>query len=230
MNTPVHARPELESSWLEAVGDCLNSARMAELKSFLRNSIANGKQIHPHPSQFFAALNKTRLGDVRVVVIGQDPYHGPGQAHGFSFSVPPGVAQPPSLQNILKEMSTDLGLTRPRTGCLEPWANQGVLLLNSVLSVEQGKPASHANHGWEEFTDRIVSAVNSRPNKVVFVLWGAYAQRKGALVDKTRHLVIESAHPSPFSAHRGFFGSKPFSRINRFLEQSGSQPIDWQLE
>jgi uracil-DNA glycosylase len=166
---------------------------------------------------------------VRVVILGQDPYHGEGQAHGLCFSVQPGVRTPPSLVNIYKEMQEDLGIPPARHGFLEHWAKQGVLLLNSVLTVEMGRAASHQGRGWERFTDAVIRAVNEQEKPVVFILWGSYAQKKAAFVDRDRHLVLRSAHPSPLSAHNGFLGSRPFSKANAFLEQHGRQPIDWQL-
>jgi uracil-DNA glycosylase len=225
----MRARHRLDPSWMAVAGDIVEGPRMAALKSFLEAELAAGKRIHPLPGRFFAALNRTPLPSVKVVVLGQDPYHGPGQAHGFSFSVPDGVPHPPSLRNIFTELAADTGTSIPRSGCLEPWADQGVLLLNSVLSVEERMPASHANQGWEEFTDCIVRAVNDRPGHVAFVLWGSYAQRKAAFVDRRRHLIVSSVHPSPLSASRGFHGSRPFSKVNTFLKLHSIPEIDWNL-
>lgn len=200
---------------------------MARLKSFLSAERELGKTIYPKPSEWFAALNMTTLDQVRVVILGQDPYHGAGQAHGLCFSVREGVTPPPSLLNIYKEIKTDLGREPPRSGNLEHWAQQGVLLLNSVLTVEANQAASHAGKGWEQFTDAVVREVNALPYPVVFMLWGNYAQKKASVVDAQKHHIIKSAHPSPLSAHNGFFGSRPFSRTNDFLVGHGKQEIEW---
>ena len=202
---------------------------MADLKAFLAAERAAGKLIYPRASEWFHALDATPLDQVRVVILGQDPYHGEGQAHGLCFSVREGVRPPPSLVNIYKELQSDLGLVPPRHGNLESWTTQGVLLLNSVLTVEAGLAASHAGKGWERFTDAVVREVNALPNPVVFILWGNYAQKKAGFVDATRHCVIKSAHPSPLSAHNGFFGSKPFSLANEFMIDKGIQAVDWTL-
>lgn len=206
---------------------------MADLRAFLLAQKAQGKRIFPRGSEIFRALDLTPLDKVRVVILGQDPYHGEGQAHGLCFSVQRGVRPPPSLVNIFKEMKTDLGLDPPRHGNLTHWAEQGVLLLNSVLTVEMGQAASHQGRGWEKFTDAVIALVARQERPVVFILWGAYAQKKAAFVKDVgqggRHLVIRSAHPSPLSAHNGFFGSRPFSRANAFLEAHGEPPIDWRL-
>lgn len=202
---------------------------MARLRAFLMAERAAGKVIHPPPDQWFAALDATPPEAVRVVILGQDPYHGPGQAHGLAFSVAPGVRVPPSLANIYKELDSDLGIPPARHGCLMPWAEQGVLLLNSVLTVESGQAASHHGRGWEALTDAVVAHVAARDMPAVFILWGAHAQKKAARVDLSRHLVIASAHPSPLSAHSGFFGSRPFSRTNAYLEAQSLRPIDWAL-
>jgi uracil-DNA glycosylase len=182
----------------------------------------------PHPD-VFAALHLTPYADTRVLILGQDPYHGPKQAHGLCFSVPEGIAVPPSLANIHRELADDLGVPVPRHGSLEAWARQGVLLLNATLTVRAGQAGSHQGKGWEIFTDEVISAVDAKPEHVVFVLWGSYARKKRALVDASRHTIIESPHPSPLSAHNGFFGSKPFSRANAALVAHGQQPIDWTL-
>jgi uracil-DNA glycosylase len=202
---------------------------MAALKEFLVAERNKGKRIFPKGSEWFHALDVTPLEQVRVVILGQDPYHGEGQAHGLCFSVKPGVRPPPSLINIYKEMKSDLGLEPPPHGNLEAWAKQGVLLLNAVLTVEAGLAASHQGKGWERFTDAVIRLVNDQSWPVVFILWGAYAQRKAAFVDRQRHLVLASAHPSPLSAHNGFFGSRPFSKANEFLIANGQNPIDWDL-
>ncbi len=185
--------------------------------------------VFPPESQVFAALHLTSYADTRVVILGQDPYHGPRQAHGLCFSVQPGVPIPPSLVNIYKELRADLGITPPSHGNLESWARQGVLLLNTTLTVRAGQAASHHGHGWETFTDEVLRIVNAKPQRVVFLLWGSNARKKKSLIDLSRHVVIESAHPSPLSAHNGFFGSRPFSRANAALTEAGLQPIDWAI-
>jgi uracil-DNA glycosylase len=185
--------------------------------------------VYPPPDEVFSALYLTPFADVKVLILGQDPYHGPRQAHGLCFSVRPGIERPPSLVNIFKELQDDLGLRAPNHGCLEGWAQQGVLLLNAVLTVRANNANSHQGKGWEQFTDEIIRTVNDKTDAVVFILWGAYARKKRALIDTTRHIVIESAHPSPLSAHNGFFGSRPFSRANAALIEAGRDPIDWFL-
>ena len=206
---------------------------MATLRAFLIGERDRGKRIFPSGSHWFRALDLTPLEKVRVVILGQDPYHGPGQAHGLCFSVPPDVPPPPSLINIYKELGNDVGMTRPGHGFLEHWARQGVLLLNAVLTVEMGLAASHRERGWERFTDAIIRLVNAKTEPVVFMLWGSYAQKKAAFVDSTdkggRHLVLKAPHPSPLSAHGGFFGCRHFSRANAFLIANGEPPIDWTL-
>jgi uracil-DNA glycosylase len=220
---------KLEDSWKAALSAEFDKPYMAKLKTFLQSEKAAGKRIFPKGSEYFHALDLTPLDKVRVVILGQDPYHGEGQAHGLSFSVPPGVRQPPSLINIYKELQNDLGIPPAPHGFLENWAKQGVLLLNSVLTVTMGQAAAHQGQGWEQFTDAVIRAVNDQPNPAVFILWGAYAQKKAAFVDTSRHLVIKSVHPSPLSAHNGFFGSKPFSKANAFLVSKGYAAIDWKL-
>ncbi len=219
----------LDPSWLEPLRDEFDQPYMAELKRFLSAEREQGKRIFPRPPEWFRALELTPLEKVRVVILGQDPYHGEGQAHGLCFSVQPGVRPPPSLVNIYKELESDLGIAPRRHGFLEHWASQGVLLLNSVLTVEMGRAASHRERGWERFTDRIVAHVNAKRDPVVFMLWGSHAQKKAAFVEGSRHLVLKAAHPSPLSAHSGFFGCKHFSKANAFLEAHGRQPIDWAL-
>lgn len=219
----------LHQSWKAPLLSEFNSDYMAKLKAFLIAEKAGGKKIYPKGSEWFRALDLTPLDKVRVVILGQDPYHGPGQAHGLCFSVKPGVRPPPSLLNIYKELESDLGLPRPRHGFLESWAKQGVLLLNSVLTVEMAKAASHQGKGWERFTDAVIRLINDQPGPVVFLLWGAYAQKKAAFVDTSRHLVLKAAHPSPLSAHNGFLGCKHFSATNAFLTSKGLAPIDWSL-
>jgi uracil-DNA glycosylase len=219
----------LHESWKVPLMAEFSSNYMAALKAFLVAEKAAGKTIYPRGSEWFRALDLTPLGKVRVVILGQDPYHGPGQAHGLCFSVKPGVRPPPSLLNIFKELESDLGLPRPGHGFLEHWAKQGVLLLNSVLTVEIAKAGSHSQKGWENFTDAIIRLVNEKTKPVVFMLWGAYAQKKAAFVDQSRHLVLKAAHPSPLSAHNGFLGCRHFSKANAFLTSHGLSPIDWSL-
>lgn len=217
----------LEPGWKQVLQGEFGKPYMIELREFLKQEIAAGQLVYPRPANWFAAFDHTPFDRVKVVILGQDPYHGAGQAHGLSFSVPPGVPPPPSLLNIYKELKTDLGQPRPQHGNLTRWADQGVLLLNSVLTVRDGQAASHQKRGWELFTDAAVRALNERREHLVFVLWGAYAQKKGQFIDRQRHLVIEGVHPSPLSASRGFFGSRPFSRCNDYLIVQGEAPIDW---
>ena len=219
----------LHQSWLEPLSGEFSEGYMAELRRFLVAERERGKRIFPRGSEWFRALDLTPLDQVRVVILGQDPYHGAGQAHGLCFSVQPGVQPPPSLVNIFKELESDLGIKPARHGFLEHWAKQGVLLLNSVLTVEMGRAASHRDRGWERFTDAIIRQVNERPDPVVFMLWGSYAQKKAAFVDTSRHLVLKAPHPSPLSAHSGFLGCRHFSKANAFLESRGVKPIDWAL-
>ena len=228
-----HMSVKLHESWLAPLQQEFDQPYMAELKQFLLAEREAGKRIFPPGPHGFRALDLTPLDEVKVVILGQDPYHGPGQAHGLCFSVPDGVRPPPSLVNIYKELESDLGIRRPAHGFLEHWARQGVLLLNSVLTVEMGLAASHRERGWEKFTDAIIRLINDRREPVVFMLWGSYAQKKAAFVDSTdrggRHLVLRAAHPSPLSAHNGFFGCRHFSRANAFLAAQGLPPIDWSL-
>jgi uracil-DNA glycosylase len=220
---------QLHPSWQAIIGQEFNQPYMQKLRDFLTQEKAGGKIIYPPSPLIFNAFNHTSFEQVRVVIVGQDPYHGDGQAHGLSFSVPVGVKPPPSLANIFKEIHADLGIKMSGKGDLSAWAAQGVLLLNATLTVEQGKAGSHQNRGWERFTDAAIAALNTHRENLVFVLWGGYAQKKGAAIDKKRHLILQSAHPSPLSAHRGFFGNHPFSHINQYLQQHGQAPIDWQL-
>lgn len=220
---------KLEETWKFALEEEFDSPYMADLKKFLVAEKQAGKQIFPKGAEYFRALDLTPLDEVKVVILGQDPYHGAGQAHGLCFSVQPGVRTPPSLVNIYKEMQADLGIAPAKHGFLEHWAEQGVLLLNSVLTVEEGKAAAHQGQGWEKFTDAVIRTVNDECDGVVFILWGAYAQKKAAFVDQERHLVLKSAHPSPLSAHNGFLGSRPFSKTNEYLQSIGKDPVDWQL-
>ena len=229
MSEAAVADVKLDPSWKAALADEFAKPYMQSLKAFLQDRRAQGAHIFPKGSEYFHALDTTPLDKVRVVILGQDPYHGEGQAHGLSFSVRPGVKIPPSLVNIYKELCDDLGIAPARHGFLEHWAKQGVLLLNAVLTVEMGQAGAHAGKGWEAFTDAVIRAVNDQPHPVVFILWGAYAQKKAAFVDPAKHLVIRSAHPSPLSAHNGFLGSKPFSKANAFLEAKGYAPIDWAI-
>ena len=220
---------KLHPSWLDPLQDEFASPYMDDLKRFLLREREAGKCIFPAGPNWFRALDLTPLEEVRVVILGQDPYHGEGQAHGLCFSVPNGVRPPPSLVNIFKELESDLGIPRPGHGFLEHWARQGVLLMNAVLTVEMGQAASHRDRGWERFTDAIIRLVNARPEPVVFMLWGSYAQKKAAFVDQSRHLVLKAPHPSPLSAHSGFLGCRHFSKANAFLEAHGQPPIDWAL-
>ncbi|WP_333573461.1 uracil-DNA glycosylase [Sphingomonas sp.] len=224
---------KLHPSWMAPLEGEFAQPYMAALREYLRAEKAAGKRIFPAGGDWFRALDLTPLEQVRVVILGQDPYHGEGQAHGLCFSVKPGVRVPPSLVNIYKEMETDLGIPRAQHGFLEHWAEQGVLLLNAVLTVEMGRAAAHQGRGWERFTDAVIRLVNARPEPVVFLLWGAHAQKKAAFVDSIekggRHLVLKAPHPSPLSAHSGFFGTRPFSKANAFLESIGQKPIDWAL-
>jgi uracil-DNA glycosylase len=221
--------PQLHASWMAALGDEFEKPHMMNLREFLKAEYLHGATVFPPKNEYFSALNITPLNQVRVVILGQDPYHGAGQAHGLCFSVRQGIALPPSLLNIYKELESDLGVPRAENGCLEKWAEQGVLLLNSVLTVRENQAASHQGRGWELFTDRVIREVAEQRNGVAFVLWGAHAQKKAAFVDRKKHLVLASAHPSPLSAHRGFFGSRPFSKINAYLEAQGQAPISWRL-
>ena len=219
----------VHDSWRGPLGPALDGASMAALEAFLEAEQAAGKRIFPAPADRFRAFDLTPLDRVRVVILGQDPYHGAGQAHGLCFSVQPGVRPPPSLVNIYKELQADLGIARVAHGFLDHWAEQGVLLLNTVLTVEEGQAASHRKRGWEPFTDAVIRLVSAKAEPVVFLLWGAHAQQKAALIDATRHLVLMAAHPSPLSARTGFFGSRPFSQANAFLAAHGRGTIDWAL-
>jgi len=223
------SRVKLEASWKARVGDYLNRPDMELLSEFLRAELRAGKTIYPPPRRIFAALDATPFDEVKVVILGQDPYHGPGQAHGLCFSVLPGVAPPPSLLNIFAEIQRDLCIPRPDHGCLLPWARQGVLLLNAVLTVERGRAGSHQGKGWEGFTDAIVDHLNREREGLVFLLWGSPAQAKGRLVDSRRHRVLKAPHPSPLSAHRGFIGCGHFSSTNQWLMDHGQAQIDWRL-
>lgn len=222
---------QLEPGWLEQLAPEFDLPYMVSLRDFLVAEKAAGKVIYPEGSEYFHALNSTPFDSVKVVILGQDPYHGPNQAHGLCFSVKPGVPEPPSLKNIYKEIQSDLGLSNAefRHGCLEGWASQGVLLLNSVLTVEENHAASHQGKGWEIFTDRVIECLSRREKPCVFLLWGNYAQKKGAVIDRARHRVLTAPHPSPLSAHRGFLGCKHFSQCNSLLEELGETAIDWRV-
>ena len=220
---------KLHECWRVPLAAHFASPQMAALKAFLLAERQAGKAIFPRGSEWFRALDLTPLDQVRVVILGQDPYHGPGQAHGLAFSVRPGVRVPPSLVNIYKELQSDLGIAPARHGFLEHWARQGVLLLNSSLTVEQGQAASHQGRGWEGFTDAVIRLVAAREQPCAFLLWGSHAQKKAAFVDTSRHLVLKAPHPSPLSAHNGFFGCRHFSRTNEWLAAQGQAPIDWAL-
>jgi uracil-DNA glycosylase len=219
----------IDNDWLEAIGGEFKKPYYKELYQFVKKEYSTSL-IFPKPEDIFNAFHFTPLHEVKVVILGQDPYHNDGQAHGLSFSVPRGVDIPASLQNIYKEMHDDIGTYIPDNGNLEKWAKQGVLLLNTVLTVRAHQAASHQGHGWENFTDAVIQAVNKEDRPIVFILWGTPARRKKIMLDNTKHLVLESPHPSPLSAYRGFFGSRPFSQTNEFLIKNGEKPIDWQIE
>jgi uracil-DNA glycosylase len=222
-------RIRLEASWKARVGDWLLRPEMRELSAFLRQRKAAGARIYPPGPRIFGAFEATPFDRVKVVILGQDPYHGPGQAHGLCFSVLPGVPVPPSLQNIFKEINGDLGIPPPDHGCLLPWARQGVLLLNAVLTVEDGRAGAHQGKGWEGFTDHVIETLAREREGLVFLLWGSYAQAKGKVIDSRRHRVLRAPHPSPLSAHRGFLGCGHFSATNQYLAQRGQTPVDWRL-
>lgn len=222
-------QPAIHPLWAEKLESVFATSKMQDLSSFLRERQSSGAKIYPPMRSIFASLDLVPPDEVKVVILGQDPYHGTGQAHGLSFSVQDGVRTPPSLQNMYKELKSDLGIPIPASGNLTRWAEQGVLLLNTLLTVEDGAPLAHKGKGWEQFTDAVIAEVNASAKPTAFILWGAHAQKKGAGIDESRHFVIRSVHPSPLSATRGFFGSKPFSRANTFLEKRGRGAIDWRL-
>ena len=221
--------PELEGSWQARLSEEFDQGYMRSLTKFLYEQNNAGASIYPPAQQIFAAFSATPFDAVKVVILGQDPYHGPGQAHGLSFSVPIDARIPPSLRNIFTEMTNDLGIERPTSGNLDQWARRGVLLLNACLTVEDNKAGAHQGKGWEIFTDRVITELNDNRTNLVFVLWGRKAQEKGRAIDRQRHLVIESPHPSPLSAHSGFYGTKPFSRANNYLQENGITPIEWRI-
>ncbi len=221
---------QLQKGWLEVLKDEFDRAYMKDLKQFLLTEKSAGKSILPNSSLWFNALNSTTFDDVKVVILGQDPYPTKGHAHGLCFSVMPDVKPlPKSLLNINKELLADLNINNSHSGYLQPWADQGVVLLNAVLTVQESNSNSHQGRGWETFTDAVIQAINDRKDSVVFILWGAYAQKKGVHIDESKHYVIKSPHPSPLSAHRGFFGSKPFSKTNEYLSKMNLVSIEWQL-
>jgi len=222
-------QPRIEESWKEALRDEFNAEYFQQLKAFLCDD-KKRYPIYPPGTKIFSAFNFTPFDEVKVVIIGQDPYHGPGQAHGLCFSVPEGIAPPPSLKNIFKEIQSDLGVDPSETGNLENWAAQGVLLLNATLTVRAGQAGSHQNKGWENFTDAVIKNLSVRRKGLVFLLWGSFAQRKAELIDGTRHHILKAPHPSPLSAHRGFFGCRHFSQTNEILKKNGIQEIDWNLK
>jgi uracil-DNA glycosylase len=220
---------KIEAGWKEILKQEFSKPYFLQIVTFLKMEKLAGKIIYPPGSLMFNAFNTTPFDKVKVVILGQDPYHGPGQAHGLSFSVPDGIAQPPSLMNIFKELRTDIGLTPPRNGNLTHWAQQGVLLLNASLTVRANEPMSHAKIGWAEFTDAVISKISDQREHTVFLLWGKFAQEKQALIDETKHCVFKAAHPSPFSADKGFFGCRHFSKTNDYLGKNGIDPLDWKL-
>lgn len=221
--------PELGADWQGYLAEEFQQPYMDELKSFLHEQETQGKLLYPPVNLLFSAFEAAPLKDVKVVILGQDPYHGPGQAHGLSFSVPKGVSIPPSLRNIFKEVSQDLGFPIPNHGCLQNWAQRGVLLLNAVLTVESGVAGAHRGRGWELFTDKVIEIVSHESDGVVFMLWGGYAHKKAPLIDKSKHLVLKSVHPSPLSAYRGFLGCKHFSQANEYLSSKGRGAVDWRV-
>ena len=228
-NAPKDRPPPIHPSWRSYLKDEFSSPAMGRIRSFLADELERGKVIYPHGKNIFSALGHTSFDKLKVVIIGQDPYHGPRQAHGLCFSVRPGVRPPPSLVNIFREQQQDLGITQPPHGCLTSWAGQGVLLLNNVLTVEAGKAGGHRNRGWEEFTDKVVAVINTFKENVVFLLWGSAAQQKGQMIDPLHHHILKAPHPSPLSAHRGFLGCRHFSKTNQILRGVNRTPINWQL-
>ena len=223
------AEPRIEKEWLEVLRSEFDKPYFTELKAFLTEE-KKQYRVYPPGSRIFAAFDYTPFSKVKVVILGQDPYHGDGQAHGLCFSVPDGIALPPSLVNIYKELSTDLGIAVPKSGNLENWAKQGVLLLNATLTVRANQAGSHQRHGWENFTDEVIRQLSTRHTGLVFILWGSYAQAKESLIDTSRHFILKAVHPSPLSVYRGFFGCRHFSKTNEILMRAGKAPVDWKLE
>lgn len=223
------ANIQIEESWKQVLSGEFEKPYFAELRQFLQAEKTAGKTIYPPGSLIFNAFNSTPFDKVRVVILGQDPYHGAGQAHGLCFSVQYGIKPPPSLVNMFKELKDDVGFTIPNHGCLQKWTEQGVFLLNAILTVEANQPASHQKRGWEEFTNATIQKLSKEKNGLIFILWGNFAQQKAVLIDETKHTILKAAHPSPFSAYNGFFGCKHFSKTNEILEQKGEIPIDWQI-
>jgi uracil-DNA glycosylase len=221
-------KDRLPADWKKVLKDVLASPEFAALEEYVAAE-RRRHTVYPSEEDLFSAFRLTPYDEVKVLLLGQDPYHGPGQAHGLAFSVQPGVKPPPSLVNIFKELQSDVGAPKPKDGSLVPWAKQGVLLLNAVLTVREGLANAHEGHGWETFTDAVIQKVSDKPERVVFLLWGSYAQKKEALIDTSRHTILKAPHPSPLSAKRGFFGSKPFSLTNEALKKAGREPIDWAL-
>ena len=228
-NATTSSSVKIHPSWLAVLNDEFEQPYMQALKQFLLSEKQKGKIIYPAANQWFNAFDSTPFENIKVVILGQDPYHGVGQAHGLCFSVQPGIMFPPSLQNIFKEIEADLGIQTPPHGCLQSWAEQGVLLLNATLTVEQGRAGSHQGKGWEQFTDRAIQCINDSREGIVFMLWGSYAQKKGQFINTDKHLVLKSPHPSPLSAHRGFFGCRHFSKANAYLTSRGQEAIDWSV-
>jgi uracil-DNA glycosylase len=229
MEDRIYQDIQIDEEWKNALKSTFLKPSFQHIRAFLRQEIGHGKIIYPPGKQIFNAFNKTPFSQVKVVILGQDPYHGAGQAHGLSFSVPNGVKPPPSLVNIFKELHSDIGMDIPRHGNLESWASQGVFLLNAMLTVESNQPGSHQGIGWQEFTDSAISKLSDQREHIVFMLWGAFAQQKEQLIDASKHLILKAAHPSPFSAYRGFFGCRHFSKANAYLFKHKLKPIDWQL-
>lgn len=229
MASETKVAPKIHDSWKQALAAEFQKPYFAALKDFLLAERKAGKKLFPPGKFIFNAFDSTPFDQVKVVILGQDPYHGPGQAHGLSFSVPEGIMIPPSLLNIYKELETDIGITRPRHGFLQKWADQGVLMLNAILTVRAHEAASHRNKGWELFTDAAIQQLNRERSGLVFMLWGGFAKKKASMIDPGKHLILKASHPSPLSAHRGWFGSKHFSQANAYLQQQGLPAIDWQV-
>lgn len=229
LHQDINDRVKMEAGWKKVLQIEFGRPYMQNLREFLRGELKSRRRIYPNCSEYFSAFNSTPFAKVKVVILGQDPYHGPRQAHGLCFSVHRGEPIPPSLRNIFQELHDDIGCEIPSHGHLQHWADQGVLLLNATLTVEAGKAGSHQGKGWEEFTDEVIRVLNTQRDHLAFLLWGSYAQKKGSMIDRHRHLVIESSHPSPLSAYRGFLGSRPFSKVNRYLVDHRQTPIEWSI-